>query len=280
LGIPWYQASSPNQALARKRSEMTAEVTRSAIVTGSGMGIGGIGRAIAARLAHAGVSTLLADADPRVEEAAGQVRKALHGEGDVPKIAHFVGDLSEETVADALIRKARDEFGRIDILVNAAGSGVVRPFLEHDAVSLTATLKRNLWTTIWCTHKALPHMVARNHGRIINIGADSLRTGIPNHAGYNAAKGGVVGLMVGLAREFAQYDITVNTVSPCVVNTSRHRNALKSNPALTQAFVQVVPKARGVEISEVADAVLFLASRECAFITGQELSINGGSAMP
>jgi 2,3-dihydroxy-2,3-dihydro-p-cumate dehydrogenase len=259
---------------------MTAEVARSAVVTGAGMGVGGIGRAIAARLAQAGVSTLLADADPRVEEAAEEVRKTLRREGDVPKISHFVGDLSEEMVADALIRKAVDEFGKIDILVNAAGSGVIRPFLEHDAESLTATLKRNLWTTIWCTHKVLPHMVARNHGRIINIGADSLRTGIPNHAGYNAAKGGVVGLMVGLAKEFAQYDITVNTVSPCVVNTSRHRDALKNNPALAQAFVQVVPKARGVEISEVTDVVLFLAGRECAFITGQELSVNGGSAMP
>jgi len=81
---------------------MTAEVARSAVVTGAGMGIGGIGRAIAARLAQAGVSTLLADADPRVEEAAEEVRKTLRKEGDVPKISHFVGDLSEETVADAL----------------------------------------------------------------------------------------------------------------------------------------------------------------------------------
>jgi 2,3-dihydroxy-2,3-dihydro-p-cumate dehydrogenase len=259
---------------------MNAEVIRSAVVTGAGMGVGGIGRAIAARFAEAGVSTLLADADPRVEEAAEQVRKLLPQEGVVPKISHFVGDLSEETVAAALMGKAVDEFGRIDILVNAAGSGVIRPFLEHDAESLTATLKRNLWTTIWCTHKVLPHMVARNHGRIINIGADSLRTGIPDHAGYNAAKGGVIGLMVGLAKEFARYDITVNTVSPCVVNTPRHREALKNNAKLAKAFVQVVPKARGVEISEVTDAVLFLASRECAFITGQELSVNGGSAMP
>jgi 2,3-dihydroxy-2,3-dihydro-p-cumate dehydrogenase len=259
---------------------MSGEITRSAVVTGAGMGVGGIGRAIAARLAQAGVSTLLADADPRVEEVAEEVRKMLPREGDAPKISHFVGDLSEEMVAAALIDKAVDEFGRIDVLVNAAGSGVIRPFLEHDAESLTATLKRNLWTTIWCTHKALPHMVARNHGRIINIGADSLRTGIPNHAGYNAAKGGVIGLMVGLAKEFAQYDITVNTVSPCVVNTPRHREALKNNAELTKAFVRVVPKARGAEISEIADAVLFLAGRECAFITGQDLSVNGGSAMP
>src|SRR5882672_3831484 len=107
---------------------MTAEVARSAIVTGAGMGIGGIGRAIAAGLAHVGVSTLLADVDPRVEEAAEEVRKSLHPQGEIPKISHFVGDLSVEAVADALMSRAVEEFGRIDILVNAAGSGIIRPF--------------------------------------------------------------------------------------------------------------------------------------------------------
>jgi 2,3-dihydroxy-2,3-dihydro-p-cumate dehydrogenase len=171
-------------------------------------------------------------------------------------------------------------FGRVDVLVNNAGSGVIRPFLEHDEASLTQTLQRNLWTTLWCCHKALPHMVKANHGRIVNIGADSLRTGIPQHAGYNAAKGGVVGLMVGLAKEFALYDITVNTVSPCVINTERHRARLKEDPKLAQAFVQVVPKGRGVEIEEVCDMVSFLARPEAAFMTGQDISLNGGSAMP
>ena len=166
------------------------------------------------------------------------------------------------------------------MLVNNAGGGIIRPFLEHDADSLTKTLQRNLWTTLWCCHKTLPHMVKANHGRIINIGADSLRTGIPQHAGYNAAKGGVVGLMVGLAKEFAAYDITVNTVSPCVVNTERHRTRLRGRSALAEAFVQVVPKGRGVEIDEVCDMVSFLARPEAAFMTGQDISLNGGSAMP
>jgi len=114
----------------------------------------------------------------------------------------------------------------------------------------------------------------------LNIGADSLRTGIPQHAGYNAAKGGVIGLMVGLAKEFAGYDITVNTVSPCVVNTERHRARMKDDPKLAEAFVQVVPKGRGVEIEEVCDMVAFLARRESGFMTGQDISLNGGSAMP
>lgn len=260
---------------------MSSAARRVAIVTGVGRGIGGIGRAIAARLAQDGLAVMMADLDPSVAEIRDEIA-AEHGEaaGDGARFAAWVGDLSSESVVKAMVEKSITRLGSVDVLVNNAGSGVIRPFLEHDADSLEATLKRNLWTTLWCCHKSLPHMVSQNHGRIINIGADSLRTGIPQHAGYNAAKGGVVGLMVGLAKEFASYDITINTVSPCVVNTLRHRTRLKEDPALALAFEQVVPKRRGVEISEVCDVVSFLARPEAAFMTGQDISLNGGSAMP
>ena len=250
---------------------------RSAIVTGVGMGVGGVGRAIAARLAADGYAVMMADADARVAEVAADIAKAA---GSTEHLATYTGDLSVERNVQAMVDQTMSAFGRIDVLVNNAGSGVIRPFLEHDEASLTQTLRRNLWTTLWCCHKALPHMVAANHGRIVNIGADSLRTGIPQHAGYNAAKGGVIGLMVGLAKEFAAYDITINTVSPCVINTERHRARLKDDPKLAEAFVQVVPKGRGVEIDEVCDMVAFLARREAGFMTGQDISLNGGSAMP
>ena len=250
---------------------------RAAIVTGVGMGIGGVGRAIAARLAADGLAVMMADADPRVVEVAAEIAKSLDS---AESLRTYTGDLSVERNVQAMVDETIAAFGRVDVLVNNAGSGVIRPFLEHDEASLTQTLQRNLWTTLWCCHKALPHMVKANHGRIINIGADSLRTGIPQHAGYNAAKGGVVGLMVGLAKEFALYDITVNTVSPCVINTERHRARLKEDPKLAEAFVQVVPKGRGVEIEEVCDMVSFLARPEAAFMTGQDISLNGGSAMP
>lgn len=250
---------------------------RCAIVTGVGMGIGGIGRAIAARLAADGLAVMMADADPRVVEVAAGIAEVA-GSGD--HLITYAGDLSVEQNVQAMVDRTLAAFGHIDVLVNNAGGGVIRPFLEHDKASFTQTLQRNLWTTLWCCHKTLPHMVAANHGRIVNIGADSIRTGIPQHAGYNAAKGGVVGLMVGLAKEFASHDITINTVSPCVVNTERHRARLKDDPKLADAFIQVVPKGRGVEISEVCDMVSFLARPESAFMTGQEISLNGGSAMP
>jgi len=250
---------------------------RVAIVTGVARGIGGIGRALAARLAADGYAVMMADLDPAVADVCQEVA-AEHD--DPGRFAWHAGDLSEEAVVQALVERTRSAFGRVDVLVNNAGSGVIRPFLDHDAESLATTLKRNLWTTLWCCHKVLPAMVAQNHGRIVNIGADSLRTGLPQHAGYNAAKGGVIGLMVGLAKEFAGHDITVNTVSPCVVNTERHRKRLREDPQLAAAFEQVVPKKRGVEIAEVCDTVAFLARPEAAFITGQDISLNGGSAMP
>lgn len=251
---------------------------RVAIVTGVGAGIGGIGRGIAAKLLSEGMRVMAADMDDRVAQVIADIAHAEEVPSD--RVGFYAGDLSVEANVESMVQRAIDTWGRIDVLVNNAGSGVIRPFLEHDAESLTATVNRNLWTNLWCCHKVIPHMVRANHGRIVNIGADSLRTGIPNHAGYNAAKGGVVGLMVGLAKEFASYDITINTVSPCVVNTQRHRDALAQNQETTRQFVNVVPKGRGVEIDEISDTVAFLARKENAFMTGQEISLNGGSAMP
>jgi 2,3-dihydroxy-2,3-dihydro-p-cumate dehydrogenase len=249
-----------------------------AIVTGVGTGIGGVGRGIAARLMQDGYAVMAADVDPGVEHVVAELASATGAGAD--RFDAFAGDLSSESHVQALVEKTVGRWGGVDVLVNNAGSGVIRPFLEHDHDSLTATLNRNLWTTLWCCHKVLPVMVAADHGRIINIGADSLRTGIPNHAGYNAAKGGVVGLMVGLAKEFARYDITINTVSPCVINTERHRAARRNNSAVAAEFVRVVPKGRGAEITEICDMVSFLARKESAFMTGQDISLNGGSAMP
>jgi 2,3-dihydroxy-2,3-dihydro-p-cumate dehydrogenase len=246
-----------------------------AIVTGAGKGTGGVGRAVAMRLAQGGARVMLADIDPMVAESAAEVGAAA----DVETLS-FAGSLADEANVKQMVDQTIARFGRIDILVNNAGGGIIKPFLEHDAASLTETLARNLWTTLWCCNKVLPQMVRQNYGRIINVGADSLRTGIANHAGYNAAKGGVIGLMVGLAREFAAHDITVNTVSPCLIHTERHRALRINNPELAHRFEMVIPKNRPVEIGEVVDMVCFLAKKQTGFITGQEISINGGSAMP
>ena len=112
--------------------------------------------------------------------------------------------------------------------MNNAGGGVIRPTLEHTEETLRATIDNNLWTTIRCVLAPLPHMVERGFGRIMNIGADSVRNGLTDHAIYNAAKGGVHGMCTGLAREFAHAGITVNTVAPCYLRTPELDRALSA----------------------------------------------------
>ena len=114
---------------------------------------------------------------------------------------------------------------------------------------------------------------------IINIGADSVRNGLWDHAAYNAAKGGVHALATGLAREFATDGITVNVVAPCIVNTPQVQQAALKAPQAIQRFIDVVPMGRAGEMDEIASMVCYLASKEASFVTGQVISVNGGSTM-
>jgi 2,3-dihydroxy-2,3-dihydro-p-cumate dehydrogenase len=239
-----------------------------AVVTGAASPIG---QAVARRLAARGARLVLGDL------AAEQLAKfAAELGGDT---VHLTGDLSKEAAAAELIGQAKRKFGRVDVLVNNAGGGIIREFLKHTPETLRETIDRNLWTCLWCSREALPHMIEQNYGRIVNIGADSVRNGLWQHAAYNAAKGGMHGLTTGLAREFAGYDITVNTVAPCMVSTPMVKAATASGNPLIRQFTDIIPKGRPAETDEVASMVEYLASDEARFVTGQVISVNGGSTM-
>ena len=228
-----------------------------------------IGASIARRLKADGALLMLGDVDgPGVESLAAEL--------GAPSI---VGDLSQETVVRDMVAKTIEAHGNIDALVNNAGGGVIRPFLEHDAESLNATLNRNLWTTLWACHAVLPHMIDAGFGRIVNIGADSVRNGLWDHAAYNAAKGGVHGLTTGLAREFATTGVTINTVAPCMVGTPLVKEMQAAGNELFKKFNDVIPMGRPAECDEVASMVRYLVSDEASFVTGQVISVNGGSTM-
>jgi 2,3-dihydroxy-2,3-dihydro-p-cumate dehydrogenase len=258
----------PMSAPSIRGFRMSDKLTgRYAIVTG---GAGGIGRAIAEKLIAEGANVLIADLDPeRAEACAGEIGAAW-----------VAGDLSQEDDTRALVDRAMTLWGRIDILVNNAGGGVLLPFLKHTAETLHKTIDGNLWTCLWGCRLVLPVMVEQRYGRIVNMGGDSVRNGLWLHAGYNAAKGGVHGLTTGLAREFAQSGITVNAVAPSIVATPSVQPLLDSGSnRMVNRMVDVVPMGRAAEMTEIASAVAYLASDEASFITGQVISVNGGSTM-
>lgn len=243
-----------------------------ALVTGAASPIG---RAIVARLAGQGARMVLAD----VEEAALRETASLFA----PDAQIVPGDLSVEEGAKAFVDAARQAYGRADILINNAGGGVILPTAEHTAETLRQTIDRNLWTTIWACREVLPMMVDQNYGRIINIGADSVRNGLFLHAMYNAAKGGVHAIATGLAREYAGYDITVNVVAPCMVLTPQMEAARNGGHPVIGPMIDkmqaVIPKNRPAHPDEVASMVGYLALDEARFVTGQVISVNGGSTM-
>lgn len=252
---------------------MSGKLTgRVAVVTGAGRGIG---LAIADRLAAEGARLVLADLDQATLVAAADDLACRHG----TPMVEVPGDLSQEEAARRLIDMAEESLGRIDILVNNAGGGIIRPFLEQTPETLRATIDRNLWTAIWCSYFALPGMRRRGYGRIVNLGADSVRNGLWDHAAYNAAKGGVHGMTSGLAREFARDGITVNTVAPCAVNNEQLAAFVAKAPEVARKFIDVIPMGRAGEMAEIASMVAYLASEEASFVTGQVISVNGGSTM-
>lgn len=246
---------------------------RTAIVTGASSGIG---LGIVRRLIADGASVFVATrSDQDLEQVSAQ--SAVVG--------GFVGELQNPGVADSLVLAAMAELGHIDVLINNAGGGVIRPTLEHTEESLQSTIDNNLWTTIRGVRAVLPHMISRGHGRLINIGADSVRTGLMDHAMYNAAKGGVHAMMTGLAREFASAGITANTVAPCYVLTPELSALFARGEAPARLLevvdqgTAIVPMARPGTPAEVAATVAFLAGDDSRFITGQTIYVNGGASM-
>ena len=251
---------------------MGAFTGKCVIVTGAA---GGIGTALSERFAVAGASLVLADTN---DEGLAKLAAQLEGDYAAPIITS-VGDLSAREAAEHMVQQAISVFGRLDVLINNAGGGVIRPTLSHTEETLQATIDRNLWTALRSTLAALPVMLEAGKGRVIFMGADSVRNGLEDHAIYNAAKGRVHAAAGSFSREFGRQGVTFNVVAPPAVRSPEFERFLREQPELTQRFVSQIPMGRPAEMSEVAALVEFLAGEEAGFINGQVVGVNGGSTL-
>ncbi len=238
---------------------------RVALVTGGGRGIG---LAIGTRLGRMGAHVIVAELADYGEEAAERIRST-------GSTATFIRvDVSDFGQVQQMAEQARLSHGRVDVLINNAGSRPTRPFLEMSPAEWERVVAVNLTGTYNCCAAIAPMMVERQWGRIINVSSLAAQRGSTGgHSHYAAAKAGVVGLSKSLARELAQYGITVNVVSPGWIETEGWQGELEAHRA---EYAARVPVGRLGTPEDVAYVVGFLASEEASYLTGITLPINGG----
>jgi len=242
---------------------------KAALITG---GSRGIGRAIALALGEAGCDTLINYT--HADEAAAEVVDLLKQKGVKAKCYKF--DISDLSQTDSMIKAITDEFGAVDILVNNAAINRDRSFLKMTRQMWDDVLGVNLNGPFNVTHAVLPGMVEKGWGRVINIASMNGQTGNFGQANYAVTKGGLIAFTFTLAREFARRGITVNAVSPGYTETDMTKGMPDS--ALEQLKL-LTPMGRLGKPEEIASAVLFAASPQASFMTGQVIGVNGGMYM-
>jgi 2-hydroxycyclohexanecarboxyl-CoA dehydrogenase len=238
---------------------------RKALVTG---GAGGIGTAIAQRLAGEGAQVWVGDLDA---EAAGKVAADVGGQAVKLDVTDY--DSS---------RAAVDAVGAISILVNNAGTDEFGFFNQTTPEMWERVLAVNLNGVLNCTHAALPAMQEAGYGRIVSISSEAGRVGSKGSAVYSAAKGGVIAFMKVIARENARFGITANSIAPGPIETPLLMGA-KQFGELGEKLIETMKGATQMrrlgQPDEVAAAVAFLAAEEASYVTGETLGVSGGLGM-
>ena len=248
---------------------------RVAIVTGAG---GGIGGAIARRLAREGAKVAVLDRDGEAAEA---TAAAIRGAGHGAAVA-ITCDITDRAGVDAAVARTEAELGPVAVLVNNAGWDVFKPCTQTVPDEWERLIAINLVGALNMHHAVLPGMVERRSGRIVNIASDAARVGSSGEAVYAACKGGLVALSKTLAREHARHGITVNVVCPGPTDTALFAGFKEgaANPEkLVQAFERAIPLGRIGQPDDLPGAVAYFASDDAAYVTGQVLSGSGGLTM-
>jgi 3-oxoacyl-[acyl-carrier protein] reductase len=238
-----------------------------AVVTG---GASGIGRATVLGFAQEGAKVVIVDLSPAGEELAQQIR------ADGGDAIFIQSDVSKSEPVQAMIKKAIDTYGQIDILINNAGITRDNLIMKMKDEDWDLVLSVNLSSAFHCSKAVTRPMMKKRAGRIINLASVVGLAGQAGQTNYAASKGGIIAFTKSLARELGSRNITVNAVAPGFIKT-------RLTDVLSQEMVDLTvantPLGRLGEVEDVAKAILFLASDDAAFITGQVLTVDGGLIM-
>lgn len=243
-----------------------------AAVTG---GASGIGRAIAEALAREGARVAVLDLDEAgARETVARITRA-GGAGSAHRL-----DVTDAGAVDETIDAVAARDGGLHVLVNCAGWDRPMPFVDTTPEFWDKILAINLRGPIACTRAALRHMMRQQAGKIVSIASDAGRVGSTGEAVYSAAKGGLIAFTKTVARETARHRINVNCVCPGPSDTPLFQKEFAAvSPKLAESLKRVIPWGRLGVPDDVAPAVVFLASDDASFITGQTLSVSGGLTM-
>ncbi len=247
---------------------------KTVVVTGGG---GGIGGATSRRFALEGARVALFDLNLAAAE---QVAAQIRADGGAALALRC--DITDRDSVDAAVAATEAALGPIDVLVNNAGWDVFKPFTRTEPAQWDQLIAINLVGALHLHHAVLPGMAARKAGRIVNIASDAARVGSSGEAVYAACKGGLVAFSKTIAREHARHGITVNVVCPGPTDTALfadYREGAGNPEKLMEAFTRSIPLGRIGQPADLPGAIVFFASDDAAFITGQVLSVSGGLTM-
>ena len=236
-----------------------------AIVTG---GAQGIGRGIAERLLAGGAAVALWDKDEALARESAQALSAI-GQAIAVEV-----DVTELSAVEAAFAETLKAFGSVQVLVNNAGiSGPVMSTWEYPPDAWHQVFKINLDGPFFCCRTVIPHMIARNYGRIVNIASVAGKEGNPKAPAYSASKAGVIGLTKTLGKELAEHDISVNCIAPAAAKTAIFDQMSDEH---IEYMLSKIPRKRFARVEEIASMVAFAASPDCSFTTGSVFDVTGG----
>ena len=238
-----------------------------AIVTGSGRGIG---RAIALKLAEDGAAIVINDISNAAEDVAAEIQ-AAGGQSRA-----VIADISSADEVNRMVEATMEAFGRIDILVNNAGIARDQLLLRMSEEEWDSVLKIDLKSVFLCTKAVARPMMKQRWGRIISISSIVGLIGNPGQVNYAAAKAGIVGFTMSVAREMASRGITANAIAPGFIDTEMTQ---KLTGQQRQELMANIPLGRLGSPEDVASVACFLASEDAGYITGQVLTVDGGMTM-